>query len=65
MKINFSAPSLLEMKLWLHTTHLQPKGREGGEVDDWSAVNCFKEGITKLIPQFTTCNKKNGSYVEK
>ena len=38
MEMNFFAPSLLEMKLGLHTTHLKPKGRGGegggGDVDE-------------------------------
>jgi hypothetical protein len=36
--MNFSAPSLLEMKLGVHTTHLKPKGSEevNGEVEKWT-----------------------------
>ena len=63
MEMNFSALSLLEMKLGLHITHLKPNSRAvKGEVEKWTkglAGNYFEEGIKKLIPRFTTCIERN------
>ena len=50
MEINISAPSLLEIKLGLHTTHLK-KEEVKGEVDKGTkgmTGNYFEEGIRKL-----------------
>ena len=37
------------------------------ELEKWSkglVGNYFKEGIKKLIPQFTTCIERNGDYLK-
>ena len=63
----FSAPSLLEMKLGLLTTHLKPISIVKGEVEKWTnglAGNYFEEGIKKLNPRLTTCIQRNGDSVE-
>ena len=70
MDMNFSAPSLLEMKLgctwWKkNSTNEEMKG----EVEKWTkglvGNYYFEEGVKKLIHWFTTFIKRNGEYVEK
>ena len=69
MEMNFSTPSLLELKLGLHIKHLKPNGRVvKGEMEKGTkglAGNYFEEGIKKLIPKITACIERNGDYVEK
>ena len=70
MEMDFSAPSLLEMKLectWVEKKFSTNKEMKG-EVEKWTkglAGNYFEEGIKKLIPRFTTCIVRNGDYVKK